>query len=588
MSKRLVPKKLKNIEKVNEISKLIDKPIDEVIYSELIKDNKEDILEVNNKMYDEGDNVVIGNFMDTKLPYQISFQKYRSLSPYNTMKVNWKNKSFPSLINFFYFLRLCYKNVKDELYELPPDKVLSHYLKNESKCNKLFKNLGEKIGLKNMESVESYLIRITTDALNILYEVYMRNTLLQDLLITTGDRPIIFVNYDKILGDGLNGEGMNLFGKKLEELRQYFKERRNVESIVEKKIPELMDLKLEFRTKKEFINYSNGDMNVLEKWAYKMMLMYANAIGCFFNYLCKNRTNYIPVNRKSNVDVEDLDENKFILKGEYYQYKSKFLDVGGKYEKSKGWIFPKNMKRNVLTLIYTDAFMINPILNLNIVSYVARELFHCSIGNEFQNVSFPQMPNGMEITIDNMVRVFIEDSDLRSLTKVTSQACSYLWMHVCMLCEHILESAEDRVKNNKEMEADAISNILNMAQSSVENMKKEYIDHGFPTEIENCVMQAVVYNIVGLTDWLGLDEVGEDEYKSCVDILTFNMKEGDISSDKVSVEGFENVVRAFMNKGLVIDRQTSERIVKFVKKLSNKCDTDGDCLNRVMFFSNVI
>jgi hypothetical protein len=319
--------------------------------------------------------------------------------------------------------------------------------------------------------------------------------------------------------------------------------------------------------------------------------MYANAIAQFFEYLCLDRQDFIPVQKKSKINTEKIDEETFLLIGEYPSFSSVLRDtLKAKFDKKKnGWIIKNSDRKRTELLIFSNSMSIQPNLTLNIADYVIKEIFHCSIQSEFSNVDFPTISPNMHTTIEKMIKAFIKNKDLDDSAVISLQTCSLLWKHISALCEYILESAKDRTENDAESEEQAIANVLNMSQSSVENMKRDFVNHGFNTDMENCILQAIVYNIVTLTDWLAVDNIGENEWNTCQNILTFNFKEAlRIKPVQVNNAEVNNITRAFINKGLIIDNKTSLKILNFVEGLAEICEKDPDCINRIMFFSNII
>ena len=117
-------------------------------------------------------------------------------------------------------------------------------------------------------------------------------------------------------------------------------------------------------------------------------------------------------------------------------------------------------------------------------------------------------------------------------------------------------------------------------------MKKEYVNHDMHTETENCALQAVLYNIVALTDWPAINVVGTKELNTCVDILCYNLD--DLKEfEAMDTSEVKNVIKAFVNKGLIIDASIAKKILGFVHKMSENSN-DSLVLNRIMFFSNII
>ena len=221
-------------------------------------------------------------------------------------------------------------------------------------CEKLYKNLGENIGINKYEKekqIRSQYIRVTNEALNILYDLFSKNKSLATELLLTGDQSIVFLDRDDILGDGIRPRegqiggliwGLNLFGKKLEEIRTYLRQTTMANSLVETKINTLEMLKLNFINKQDYIKYTNTNFNKIEAWAYKMMLIYVNACANFFEYLCVPREGYIPVTKKDKIEIVDIDKETFFVKGGD--------DIRSKLLQFKGTKYDKETKRFILNM----------------------------------------------------------------------------------------------------------------------------------------------------------------------------------------------------------------------------------------------
>ena len=543
-----------------------------------------------NNLYDTEKTIVIGNFKKYTGPYEEPIYANRILSPYYKYPVSHKGNTYPSLINFLYSVRLCYKDIKDQMIELEPEDVPSFYKKKRVKCNKLFDKLGMKIGKNNFQSADEYIVEITKESLNILYKYFSSNNTLKEALMSTGVSPIVFVDDDAILGTATEKKGLNMLGNMMVKVRTYLIENHMRSSIALSKLETFSNLELKLDDIYDYKNYKNNNFNDLENWAFKMLIMYCSAVAYFFNYLCQDRRDFIRVIKGSN--LEELEGDKFALYGDYSDMEYNLKNLGGIVknvnkdgEKKKAWVFPLKVKTQVKQLIFASTFGVNPVVSVNIAKYVAHDIFHCSFTSEFNNIYFPEVSDKMKTTIEHVITsVLSSDPELYETTTVSFQACNYLWKHICMMCEHVYVSAsfEDDFVDN---EGGAMKQILQASKNSVENLKRDYVDYGFNTENENCILQAILYIIVALTDSLEVDEVTMMEYNAMYNILLVDLPR--IKGKSVNSGFGLNVMKAFNEKGLIINTDMAEVIGGLVEKLSKEMNRK-EVLNRIMFFANII
>jgi predicted NAD-dependent protein-ADP-ribosyltransferase YbiA (DUF1768 family) len=534
----------------------------------------------NEKDYDTSRVIFIGNYKNYKGKYQNEVLNFSFLSPYYKHKITYKNKEYPSLINYLYSFRLCYKDLKEKILSTSPEDVVDFYKKNKNRCDKVITMVGEKMGKGKFESVNNFLVKTTSDALNILYTVFMNDNTLKSVLIDTEYLDIVFVDEDKILGNGFDGSGLNLLGKKMQEVRKYLKSTTMSRANVYNKLEMLSNIKLNFDTSKKYLEYKNEKFNHIEKWAYKMMLIYSYCVAKFFNYLCEPREYYMPIIKGDNIDITDQDDY-FILKGEYISFASKFKEMGGTIKK-KEWRFPMKQKKDVLKILYANEAMgIQPIVNVNITNYVINEIFHCSFKDVYSNLYFPDSEN-ISTTISSLIKTFI-DEELVETVSVTPQTTSAIWKHICKLCEQVYDNVDESTDDK---------DVVLMSQDSVNTSKREYSDNGMMTELENCAVQSVLYTIIALMDWLALDEVTDVEVDTCIDMLSFNMpvmkRYVDMKMPASIEDTLINVINAFYKKGFTMNEKVGIRLLKFVLYVSELAERDNGVLNRIMFFSNII
>jgi len=553
-------------------------------------------MSTSQKKYDTDKVVLIGNFYTYTGPYEEQIKATKILSPYLDVTFTRDGKLFNSIAAYLYYFRLMYGDLKEKILTQPTSEVYKFYKRHKFKTEKLMKNLGEKIGIGNYDSPNTYIISKTKDSLNNIYDVFIKNKELKNALLATEKLSIVFVDDDPILGDGLSGRGLNLYGQKLEEIRRYLRNTTLKDSLIEDKFEKMLELKLEFNDSEEFEEFinENKSFSIIEKWAFKMMLMYSNAIAKFFEYLSVSRPDFLEVIKEGSMQLSK-SENELILDGVYQSLSTKFSQIGGVFNsKKKQWIFPKTYRlagysknqdteQEITKIIFNyNLIGIKPIINNKIVSYVINEIFNCSFGGQYDNVRFPSLTDNFIDTMRFMIKSFITNEGFKRSIDITSQAISIFWLHICKLCEHVYEYS-DQFEGSEKLK---INSSLFNAKQSVDQMKKEYVNHNMHTETENCALQAVLYNIVALTDWPAINIVGTKELNTCVDILCYNLD--DLKEfESMNTKEVENVIKAFTNKDLIIDITVARKILGFVHKLSENA-SDSLVLNRIMFFSNII
>lgn len=543
----------------------------------------------NFKTYDKTQSILLGNFESNVDEYKDQFQSYKLLSPYYPYQIKVNNKTFPSIINYIYHERLCIRDIKNKLQTLDPQEVKEYYRKNRNRCNKIFKQLGEKIGISKYENVNNYLYKITQNSLNILYQIFTENSVLKEALLSTRNYPIFFLDSDEVLGEGArDGSGMNLYGKMLEQVRTFIQQNTLTTAVSYRYLKNLYKIDLTGESYEDYLEYKNEKFNKLESWAYKMLLMYCNGISQLFNYLCIPRKDFLPINTTSNITIKN---DTFILQGKYENLTYQFKKLEGKYSNNilsgEGWKFPKSSIEQVKQLLATTSlYAIKPVITPEIVRYVTNDIFNCSFKSKYNNVYFPEPSSELINVIKNMIITNISESDVKLNTTMTNQACNLLWLHICMLSENIIENTFSDFQEGEDITK--IKEILTKSRSSVDTIKREFIDHGLPTESENCALQSAIYVIVALTDWLGVDVVGEEEVNTFYNIVGFNIGRSFIKNMSSNQNYIDIVKRAFYNKGLLINTNACKYIADFVETLNDRMKKSKKFVNRIMFFSNII
>ena len=293
--------------------------------------------------YNLENTVIVGNPFSENIdanPYKEEIITNQVLSPYLSSPVvikGRKQKTYPSLIQYLWALRLCYGDAIKQLLEKTPTEAEEVFEKYRRKCEMVFDKYKESYNIASFgkmsqkkkeqqkkkqdeekkkdeeekkkeqdeekkkqdeikfpiskieyESVKDFIIKRTESALNIIYDIARTKNNFSEKLISTRNKNIVFLDKDNILGVGTNGKGLNLLGKKLMEVRNQLISRETRESIISPFIKNIETMKVS--------DINTSKLNAIENWVAKKIQLVSRVTGTFFDYLTKPREYYMPVN----------------------------------------------------------------------------------------------------------------------------------------------------------------------------------------------------------------------------------------------------------------------------------------------------
>ena len=280
--------------------KLSDKQ--ESIISEEILENKDIFL-----------NPIFKELNDSDNEDEIEEINDNCLSPYHTKIFTINNKYYPSIIHYIILNKMSwYSNMGlDYCYKLlfkNPKKV---YSKKGKKLNiEYIKNIGNFKSIPTLKNNmnELYQNRKIILAKDANYHKFISNKSnigIQNMLLSTYPKNLIYNSSDVILGNGPLNNGLNIIGKNMENLRSLLM--KNEDKIQTKK--------------RKIINniYSCGSNEFLNKWFLKRLKDIIRTIVIFSKYFDIDiinseiidyiiKTIYLPCN---NIYLEEKSKNEY-------------------------------------------------------------------------------------------------------------------------------------------------------------------------------------------------------------------------------------------------------------------------------------
>jgi hypothetical protein len=585
--------------------------------------------------YNLENTTIIGNPFAENIesnPYKEEIIANKILSPYLSSPVvikGKKQKTYPSLIQYLWALRLCYGDAIKQLLEKTPTEAEEVFDKYRKKCELVFDKYKESYNISTLgkslqkkkkepkeklsgqfpvakieyESVKDFIVKRTDTALNIIYDIAKTKNNFSEKLISTRDKKIIFFDKDDILGVGSNGKGLNLFGKKLMEVRSQLISRETRESIISPFIKNIETIKVS--------DINSTKLSSIENWIAKKIQLVSRITGSFFDYLTKPRQDYMPVKPAPVIVSPYEGVSILVITNDEYFNKMFTEDVKDKTKMYgtrvtnfdyngtivSGW---KTSRTNLaeLRLLIQSRELVSPVITNTMVKYVLSQILHCNILNTFDKVIFPAITPDIENTITELVKNEITDQDLRLSTTVSSIACKDIWMYVCTMTEYMMLqifSKDYTLENASPEEVNSrFSQILENIEFNIVSNKRDFVDHGFNTDEENAVAQYFLYMCCALTDWLDLDSVSTNEFKFCEKILLFkDNTKFDIKIETCpNLEDYKNLLtKMFYNKGLIVFDKDLTSLSNFIYSVSKNMSSrasDHFITNRVYFYANII
>jgi len=552
---------------------------------------------------------LIGNpIYNTDPAYDTELVNNILLSPYHKKEITVGQKKFPSLIHYLLSLRLCYKNVQEELLNAEPNDVRSIYEENKEKCEKNFLKYAKSYKIKatttefikeGYTNVKEYLLDRTDKALDILYEVISNDSNMKNALVNSGNKTIVFHDPDNILGD----KGANLYGKKLQQVRKFLQSNYQRDCIAIKSLKNLITLNQEKLTEQK------EQFNAFEKWAFQKIEFLCKLIAKFFEYLCAPRDGFIkvaippiiinpyenPITKKKSVLV--LTNDKFydsffmdFLKGEKTKGKNKVFAIekikNYKYQDRTfdGWEIKEEQLSTVLQFLNTEGRVV-PRITPQISLYCIREILHCGIFNTFESVNFPNPDADTIKVITKMIIDNFENPELANATIVDNIVIRDIYQYVFIVSEYIMLQG---ISEN----TDNYISIIQSTEEFVSNTKRTYHNYGFKTDEENAIAQFLLYIVTSIMDSIDIDVVGNREVSFCIDMLNLNQVVRLIPSIENlmtnPVELYDRlIVQMFSEKGFIVDDSTAKKISNLIYTIDDKME-NSIVKNRVYSYANFI
>lgn len=557
---------------------------------------------------------IVGNPNYTTNPeYSEDVANNTVLSPYNKIEVKTLNQTYPSLIQYLLTLRLCYKQSKEELEKADIDQVRDVFVKYEKKCEGVFKKYGKSYKIKTSASefikegfntVQEYLLDKTEKGLNILFELVAKDSGMKNALINSGNKKIIFHDPDKILGDGLDKSGANLFGKKLEEVRKFLQSNYTRDCISTNSLKNIVTLNVEKLTKQD-------DFNSFEKWAFDKLQFVCKIIANFFEYLCMSRDGYMQVsippiiinpyiNPKSKSKKETIlvltndtsYDNFFInlLKTKDGKEPEKIKNYDHEERRYNGWEIKKEQLANVLQLLNSDGGRVSPRITSQMSLYCIKDILNCGIFNTFEGVSFPNPDADAVKAIAKLIQRNIQNPGLMHSVSIDALVARDVYQYVFIIAEYIMLQAISKDTDNKNY--DDYVKISKNNEDFVINTKRDYFNHGFDTDEENAIAQFILYTITTISDYLDLDVMSDNEINFCIDLLNINQNVKTIPSINRLTEDNNkihiNIInQMFSEKGLIVNESECKKVANLIATINENMD-NKIIENRIYFFSNFI
>ncbi len=559
---------------------------------------------------------LIGNpIYNTNPAYDTELVNNIVLSPYHKKEITIGQKKFPSLIHYLLSLRLCYKNVQEELLNAEPNDVRPIYEENKEKCEKNFLKYAKSYKIRatttefvkeGYANVKEFLLDRTDKALDSLYDIISKDSNMKNALVNSGNKIIVFHDPDNILGD----KGANLYGKKLQQVRKFLQSNYQRDCIAIKTLNNLITLN------EKKLKEQKESFNAFEKWTFQKIEFLCKLIAKFFEYLCAPRDDFMkvaippiivnpyenPVTKKKGVLV--LTNDKF--------YDSFFMDLlksrktkGGKKKEEKeekvekiekiknykyqgrnfdAWEIKEEELSSLLQFLNTEGRVV-PRITPQISLYCIREILHCGIFNTFESVNFPNPDADTIKVITKMITDNFENPELANATIVDNIVVRDIYQYAFIVAEYIMLQG---ISEN----TDNYVSIIQSTEEFVSNTKRTYYNHGFNTDEENAIAQFALYVITSIMDSIDIDVVSDREVSFCIDMLNLNQDTRLVPSiENLMINPIELydriIVQMFSEKGFIINDDVAKIISNLIHTVDDKME-NPIVKNRVYPYANFI
>ena len=247
------------------------------------------------------------------------------LSPYHMKIFTINNKYYPSIIHYIilvkmawysnmgldYCYKLLFKNGK-KVYSKKNKKLNTNYINNINN----FKNIST-LKSKMNEMYQNRKIILAKDANYHKFVSKKSNIGIQNMLLSTYPKNLIYNSSDIILGNGTLNNGLNIIGKNMEDLRSLLI--KNEDKIQTKKIKVMNNI------------YSCGSNEFLNKWFLNRLKDIIRTVIIFSKYF--------------NIEIINPDIIDYIIKNIYLPCKNIYLTYTSHSN------YPKNFEKLCAKLI---------------------------------------------------------------------------------------------------------------------------------------------------------------------------------------------------------------------------------------------
>ena len=580
--------------------------------------DKLDVEDYNRQLFNDEDNMNVA----------------RELSPYNNVEVLARNKSYPSLIKYLLSLRICYNKEISKLIAVDDsqdiDELRSIMDKNNEVCKKVYLKFAEQYKIRKgdvfmrdgFDDVDSYLIDKMKNGLEVLYNIVAKSSQMKKLIISTNKKNIVFHDPDKFLGDGLNGKGLNLLGKKLMEIRGMLQRVHMVRAISEQVVPNFIAMD-DVKNFTDFENLLNSKLQYICKLT-----------GSFFEYLCQSRPGYLQIKSVPQIispfegdkililsndktidsfftsiqkqEVQKMKEYKQELSKKKFSseklkelekkkaetlYKTQKMESykSEKGETMNGWTTSAKNIGEVKNYI-NSLQSVSPIISADMVLAVTHDLMNCSIGDNFNKISFPSMTELMRAAIQKYIKEGLKDKYLAVSTEISERACFFLYSYTLHLAEYIIINA------TQANQSDFVAFAKHEEEMLATN-KRDIEDYNFDSIEQNAALQCMLYLVVAITDWLDMDYATKTEFKFVETVLSLEQEPHDNQKENPFKQLLKNplkekykkdVIQVFVQKGIIIYESDLEFIMNLHYTIVEKMKENEVLKNRVYFYANFI
>lgn len=167
--------------------------------------------------------------------------------------------------------------------------------------------------------------------------------------------------------------------------------------------------------------------------------------------------------------------------------------------------------------------------------------------------------------------------------------------------KEFLQTAHDQLRKKiNEVEDD--EDLTRLVQQRITNKIKTRIktyqlhvsmrecDHNFDDNIDNCILQSLIYLSVSVSDWLETSKIGIDEFQTVLEILLPEGLQEQIKSSSQKDERFTVPFVTNMKKyNIEVDQTKMGIIISTIKKIKSLKPDDENFIafnNRVRYFAN--